>query len=198
MRDDLGLVPTPVTLDQARTILRIALATPITPNAEDVILAHIAFENGNGTRVIHWNFGNLVATRAWTGDFWRPPWFRSPEPGGSPELRRKHELMLKGKVPAAFRAYASPVAGMRSYLDTLDELGLLAVAQSGPRAFAERATLRFSPNADPLTLARTLENIVERIKTTNGDPPNRTSDLVALGLLSVMGVAVAFDVLRGK
>lgn len=201
MRDDLGPTPTPVTLDQARSILRAALdarGTVISPEAADVILAHIAFENAHGERVIQHNFGNLIATREWPGDFWRPPWFGEPQPDWTADRREKHRLMLEGKAPAAFRAYANAPEGMKFYLETLERLGLLEAAHQGPRAFAEKATLRFSPNADPNALGNTLEAIVERLKVANGEAPSRKADVVAIGVLGVLGLAFALDWIRGK
>lgn len=196
MRDDVGATPTPLTLDQIRSVLREALdarGTTISPGAANVILAHLAFENAHGERVIQHNFGNLIATQNWAGDFWRPPWFGDPKPDWSADLRAKHQAMLEGKAPSAFRAYSSPAEGMKHYLDTLETLGLLEAAHNGPRAFAERATLRFSPDADPNGLARTLESLVERIRVGNGEPHDRTADVVALGLLGALGLAIAVD-----
>lgn len=201
MRDDLGRTPTPVSLDQARSLLRTALdarGTVVSPDAANVILAHIALENGNGERVIQHNFGNLIATQEWAGDFWRPPWFGDPTPETPPELRRKHELMLQGKAPGAFRAYANAAEGMRFYIGALDSLGLLAAAENGPRSFAAKASLRFSPDADPNALGNSLESIVERIKAGNGEPPSRKADVFAFGVLGVLGLAFALDWLRGK
>lgn len=201
MRDDLGRTVTPYTLDQMRSLMREALdarGTVISPDAADVLLAHLAFENAHGERVIQHNFGNLIATQEWAGDFWRPPWFGDPRPDWTPDLREKHELMLQGKAPAAFRGYTGGPEGMKFYLEALERLGLLEAAEKGPRAFAEHATLRFSPNADPNALANTLESIVERIKAANGVPPSRKSDGVAVGVFGVLAFAVAWDFIRGK
>lgn len=199
MRNDLGLVPTPLTMDQIRSVLREALDQAghiVSPKAAGVILAHIAYENAHGERVIQHNFGNLIATQQWAGDFWRPTWFAPPKEGASQRDRELHEKMRRGEAPAAFRAYDSPQEGMKFFVETLHRLGLLQAAEGGPSGYAQKAVLQFSPGVNPDHLTQVLSSIVDQL---NGTGPRKGSGTVlALLTFGALAAYVAVTVTKEK
>lgn len=200
MRDDIGRTLTPSTMAEARDLLRAAAdaaGVTISPDAAAVLLAQLAFENGRGERVIQHNWGNLIATKDWAGDFWRPPWFADPGPDTSEQNRKRHEKMLKGEAPSAFRGYSSHPEGMKCYLETVRNLGLLEAAEQGPRAYATKAVQRFCPDCDPANLIAALEQITPEMRQLLSTAPNvpepetSNKDGSLLGLVVVGGILAA-------
>lgn len=71
---DLGISPTPLSLDQMGQILcgtyTELYGQPPSRDLGEVSLALLAVENDAGRAIVHHNWGNLAAYSGWTGDTW--------------------------------------------------------------------------------------------------------------------------------
>lgn len=85
-----------------------------------MFLAQLWNETARGLSSIGHALGNIMAAGftngvehfVWSGDYWRPPWFRDV-------THPLHADMLAGKAPSAFRAYASHALAMDDYANTV-------------------------------------------------------------------------------
>lgn len=143
-------------------------STPVRQLAE-MLLAQIRFEGNLNNN----NVGNLQATKSWTGDYWRPPWFDQAaidaitDPVLKAKRQAQHDDMLVGRAPEAFKAFNTIEEGLNSYLDLLFKPlyhPLLAAAATGdPVAFATEVHKHYTPDAsfDVTAVAKTLGSLVK-------------------------------------
>lgn len=129
----MGEVPatnTPMSMPDVRALLAQTWAD-LTATELDYFEALIWVETGGGKSLKQQNFGNLSAGGFYSGSehlnfptYWRPPWY--VDAGGLGALTATRDKMLAGQAPSAFRAYATPTAGMAGYVK------LLAAARYAP------------------------------------------------------------------
>ena len=121
---------TPLTLPQMAAALKASytsrtfeVPTRINRAMLENILAVAALENGNGSKIVQHNWGNVMATPAWRED--HPFWERK-------------NIELK---PRFFRAYPSHAVGIRNYLNTLHgkrhKAAILLAQQDNPAGMVD-------------------------------------------------------------
>lgn len=113
--------------------------TPTKSQAE-ILTAHVWFETGSLQHCYHWNFGNLVAPKAWSGNTWKA-----------------------SNNPLTFKAYSSASEGLRDYLSLVKRVGLLQAAKSGDVSIfsARIASSNYTPGIDVDSTAKTLKKLAE-------------------------------------
>lgn len=129
-----------------------------------LLLALVWNESGRG-KLTCWSPGNLAAAGFskdkevffWQGDFWRPPWWNDPK-------SQIHALMLEGKEPSAFQAYASLTEGIDHFLALVTSpnfKALIAAAASGdPGKFAQAIRdSKYTPRLDVAATTKTLASL---------------------------------------
>ena len=118
---------TPLTADETAPLFLEAWGDrPLTQVQAEYLLGLIWNENRKGAAIQNFNWGNLSVSDKSSDNFWRPPWFDSDEIAALPDgarktnLEEKHELMLNGQAPRAFRAFESHDEGARAWVDALE------------------------------------------------------------------------------
>ena len=140
------------------------LGAPPSREIVGLFLALIWNETGRG-KLRCWSPGNLAAAGFaggkevffWDGDFWRPPWFADPKSA-------IHALMLEGKEPSAFQAYASLADGIDHFLRLVTSpmyAPLVTAAKSGePGEFARAIRdTKYTPRLDVAAATKTLASL---------------------------------------
>jgi hypothetical protein len=163
---EVPLIRTPVSEHDAASALVAALAAlaehPHQREAE-LLLAQLWLETGRGNACCNFNVGNISASDRYEGGAFRPPWFVIDASSG-PLMVNLHNEMLKGRVPRAFRAYATLEAGMGDYVNqifhtfhTIVDAARLGDAEAMAAAIK---TSRYTPDA-PLGTGRSLDSIAK-------------------------------------
>jgi hypothetical protein len=149
---------TPTTTEQLKQIL-LSIDDTFSPEAADLFVKHIQFENGaNFKSILNNNIGNLTANpNRWQGNYWRPPWY-NPGPNASKRDLDLNAKMKAGKAPVAFRAYNSLEDGVKAYVDMVKKTFPSvdkALRSANALAMAEALkTSGYCPDCDPKTLAK--------------------------------------------
>jgi hypothetical protein len=149
---------TPTTPEQLKQIL-LSIDDTFSPEAADLFVKHIQFENGaNFKSILNNNIGNLTANpNRWQGNYWRPPWY-NPGPNASKRDLDLNAKMKAGKAPVAFRAYNSLEDGVKAYVDMVKKTFPSvdkALRSANALAMAEALkTSGYCPDCDPKTLAK--------------------------------------------
>lgn len=184
---------TPISMAEARA--RLQQTWPELSSVElDYFQALVLVETGGGKSVIQHNFGNLSAGGFYNGverlnfpTYWRPPWWDKPDD-------RTYDRMISGLAPSAFRAYASPEAGMAGYVSLLKSSGYgplrAAASQDSVELFVN--ALRdtgYSKDYGPAHYG-TFRSIIAKIRGTNATPGSVTKSTSNGAIVPLVGGVV--------
>ena len=158
-------IRTPVSESAAASSLVAALAAsgehPHQREAQ-LLLAQLWLETGRGSSCNNFNVGNITASDKYEGGAFRPAWY-TVDASSSTQMRSLHELMLAGKAPRAFRAYATLETGMGDYVHQLATTfkSIVDAARTGDALATATAikTSRYTPDIDPPAVAHSLDSI---------------------------------------
>jgi hypothetical protein len=122
---------------------RAVLDRPLKPHEGLALMTIAAIETTHGRDIINHNWGNVSTTPGDQRGWWEPPWMSDAAIVGAPDeaarsrLMRLRKLANEGKVPKAFRAYATHEDGAADFVKTINSEShrrILTAARSGPVA----------------------------------------------------------------